>query len=97
MGTATQSTTDRDDLKDIKRLIRKAGQNSKNKEGLSKALGKAINKIIFEGDDIAPVRNTVTAAIAKQIKTDILPKFKTWEARGSKPNEFPFKSRRKSR
>ncbi len=83
MGTATQSTTDRDDLKDIKRLIRKASQNSRNREGLHKALGKAIN--------------TVTAAIANQIKIDILPKFKTWEAKGSKPQEFPFKSRRKNR
>ena len=58
---------------------------------LNRAMGKAINEVIFKGQEIAPIRNTVKAAIAKKVKEEIVEKFNHWVKNDKKdPNKFPF-------
>jgi hypothetical protein len=91
MGTAMESTEDREDKRAIQDMVSEVQNDKAKNRGLQKALGKAINEIIFRGQDVAPVRNKVKAAIAKQVKADVVSKFKEWKRNGSKPDEFPFK------
>jgi len=91
MGTALESTEDRDDKKAIQDMVNEVQDNKVKNRALQKALGAAINEVIFNGQDIGPVRRKVKAAIAKQVKADIVSKFKKWKRNGSKPSEWPFK------
>jgi hypothetical protein len=91
MGTATESTEDRQDKKAIQDMVDDVQNDEAKNRGLQKALRAAINKVIFKGQDIAPVRNKVKASIAKQVKADVVSKFKKWKSEGSDPDKFPFK------
>ena len=96
MGTALQSTTDRDDSAALKRIIRAASKDPKRSRQLRNALSKAINKVIFKGSEIAPVRNTVTAAIAVQVEKDVLRKFKATSGSSSKRKSTTSTKRRRN-
>ena len=94
MGTALDSTEDRDDKKAIQDMVDEVKDDKEKNRDLQKVLGAAINEIVFRGQDIAPVRNKVKAAIAKQVKADVVSKFQKWKRDGSKPDEWPFKQQR---
>ena len=91
MGTALESTQDRDDKKAIQDMVNEVHDDKVKNQGLQKALGKAINEVILHGGDVAPVRDRVTAAIAKKVKADVVSKFQKWVRDGKKTDDFPFK------
>ena len=47
-------------------------------------------EVILNGQDVAPVRTKVKAAIAKQVKSDVVSKYNEWKRKGRKPDEWPF-------
>jgi hypothetical protein len=98
MGTALQSTDDRNDIRAIKKMVSEIKSGTAKRRALDIALGEAINTVVFDGPEIAPIRRTVTAAIAKRIKEDVLDKFTHWvkvDKRNSK--KFPFKAKKAKR
>jgi hypothetical protein len=98
MGTALQSTDDRNDIRAIKRMIREIKSGTPKRRALDIALGEATNAVVFEGPEIAPIRRTVSAAIAKRIKEDVLDKFTHWiKVDKRNPKKFPFKAKRARR
>jgi hypothetical protein len=92
MGTSTQSTKDIQDARVLKRLLKV--KKKQFKADLNRVLGRATKKAI-NGDAVAPVRDVVLDAIAKQIKKDILPKFIKWEKGAKVDAKWPFKTNKK--
>lgn len=90
MGTAAESTEDRDDKRAIKDMVDEVKNDKEKNRSLQKALGTAINEVILNGQDVAPVRTKVKAAIAKQVKSDVVSKYNEWKKKGRKPDEWPF-------
>ena len=91
MGTALESTEDIEDKKAIQDMVNEVQDDKVKSRGLQKALGAAINKVIFKGQDVAPVRNKVKAAIAKEVMADVVSKYKEWKKKGGKDADWPFK------
>jgi len=90
MGTALESTEDRDEREAIHRMIHEVG--IERKEDLHLAIREAIKRVIFEGQEMAPIRNTVKAAIAKEVKAEVLEKYLRWRDEDKKdPKKWPFK------
>jgi hypothetical protein len=90
MGTALQSTEDRDEREAIHRMIHEVSDD--RRRDLDLAIREVIKRVIFEGQEMAPIRNTVTAAIAKEVKAEVLDKYISWRDEDKKdPNKWPFK------
>lgn len=90
MGTALESTEDSDEREAIHRMIHEVADQ--RKEDLHLAIREAIKTVIFEGQEMAPIRNTIKAAIAKQVKAEVLDKYTRWRDEDKKdPKKWPFK------
>jgi hypothetical protein len=79
MGTALDSAEDLDDKKAIKEMVDEAAKDPEKNRRMQNAFRDAINDIIFKGQDIAPVRNKVKAAIAKKVQVEVLSKYVEWK------------------
>jgi hypothetical protein len=90
MGTALESTEDRDEREAIHRMIHEVNDDAR--KDLDLAIREAIKRVIFEGQEMAPIRNTVKAAIAKEVKAEVLEKYLRWRDEDKKdPKKWPFK------
>jgi hypothetical protein len=93
MGTALQSTEDPDEREAIHEMIHDVERigDTERKE-LDIAIREVIKRVIFEGQEMAPIRNTVKAAIARDVKTEVLDKYIHWRDVDKKdPAKWPFK------
>ena len=92
MGTALESAEDRDDKEAIQQMTREHAPGTDARKDIDLALRKAINTVIFEGQEMAPIRNTIKAAIAKRVKEEVFQKYERWKNETKRdPNKWPFK------
>jgi hypothetical protein len=93
MGTALESTEDRDEREAIHKMIHEVERTgSTERKELDIAIREVIKRVIFQGQEMAPIRNTVKAAIAREIKAEVLDKYIRWRDEDKQdPKKWPFK------
>ncbi|MGH7926468.1 MAG: hypothetical protein ACREQV_01555 [Candidatus Binatia bacterium] len=92
MGSALESAEDRDDKEAIQQMTFENAPGTDARRDIDLALRKSINAAIFEGQEMAPIRNTIKAAIARRVKEEVLEKYEHWKNEDKRdPNKWPFK------